>query len=140
MFKPICLFTGKAACQLVPKPTCVFMLKSTCQLIPIFSQKNAPCEIAKCVKYGMRQEGLEPPTYWFVASHSIQLSYWRTFNFNIISLLYDFVKSFLTCISLFTFCSHMYRRQTKYRLYCEYTILYVLQQTLYGRDIVIYRE
>ena len=23
-------------------------------------------------------EGLEPPTYWFVASHSIQLSYWRT--------------------------------------------------------------
>ena len=24
-----------------------------------------------------RQEGFEPPTYWFVASHSIQLSYWR---------------------------------------------------------------
>ena len=24
-----------------------------------------------------RQEGLEPPTYWFVASHSIQLSYCR---------------------------------------------------------------
>ena len=28
--------------------------------------------------YLVRQEGLEPPTYWFVASHSIQLSYWRT--------------------------------------------------------------
>ena len=25
----------------------------------------------------VRQKGLEPPTYWFVASHSIQLSYWR---------------------------------------------------------------
>ena len=27
----------------------------------------------------VRQKGLEPPTYWFVASHSIQLSYWRTY-------------------------------------------------------------
>ena len=25
----------------------------------------------------VRQKGLEPPTYWFVASHSIQLSYRR---------------------------------------------------------------
>ena len=25
----------------------------------------------------VRQKGLEPPTYWFVASHSIQLSYCR---------------------------------------------------------------
>ena len=25
----------------------------------------------------VRPEGLEPPTYWFVASHSIQLSYER---------------------------------------------------------------
>ena len=24
-----------------------------------------------------RQEGLEPPTFWFVAKHSIRLSYWR---------------------------------------------------------------
>ena len=28
-------------------------------------------------KWLVRQKGLEPPTYWFVASHSIQLSYWR---------------------------------------------------------------
>ncbi len=28
-----------------------------------------------------RLEGLEPPTYWFVASHSIQLSYKRIFSF-----------------------------------------------------------
>ena len=25
----------------------------------------------------VRLEGLEPPTFWFVAKHSIQLSYWR---------------------------------------------------------------
>ena len=25
----------------------------------------------------VRQKGLEPPTFWFVAKHSIQLSYWR---------------------------------------------------------------
>ena len=25
----------------------------------------------------VRRKGLEPPTYWFVASHSIQLSYYR---------------------------------------------------------------
>ena len=28
----------------------------------------------------VRQEGIEPPTSWFVARHSIQLSYWRTKN------------------------------------------------------------
>ena len=27
-----------------------------------------------------RQEGLEPATFWFVAKHSIQLSYWRRNN------------------------------------------------------------
>ena len=27
--------------------------------------------------YLVRRKGLEPPTYWFVASHSIQLSYRR---------------------------------------------------------------
>lgn len=27
-----------------------------------------------------RQEGLEPPTFWFVAKHSIQLSYQRICN------------------------------------------------------------
>ncbi len=29
------------------------------------------------VPFLVRPEGLEPPTYWFVASHSIQLSYER---------------------------------------------------------------
>ena len=29
----------------------------------------------------VRRKGLEPPTYWFVASHSIQLSYRRVPRF-----------------------------------------------------------
>ena len=29
----------------------------------------------------VRLKGFEPPTYWFVASHSIQLSYSRIFDF-----------------------------------------------------------
>ena len=29
----------------------------------------------------VRLKGFEPPTYWFVASHSIQLSYSRIWNF-----------------------------------------------------------
>ena len=29
--------------------------------------------------FKVRLEGLEPPTYWFVASHSIQLSYRRIY-------------------------------------------------------------
>ena len=28
-------------------------------------------------RFLVRQKGLEPPTFWFVAKHSIQLSYWR---------------------------------------------------------------
>ena len=28
----------------------------------------------------LREKGFEPPTFWFVAKHSIQLSYSRLFN------------------------------------------------------------
>ena len=34
-----------------------------------------------CVGGVARLEGLEPPTYWFVASHSIQLSYKRKYEY-----------------------------------------------------------
>ena len=30
----------------------------------------------------VRQKGFEPPTFWFVAKHSIQLSYWRICSFD----------------------------------------------------------
>ena len=39
------------------------------------SKKRKSTAIA--VLFLARLEGLEPPTYWFVASHSIQLSYKR---------------------------------------------------------------
>ena len=50
----------------------------------------------------MRRKGFEPPTYWFVASYSIQLSYRRMFSkricvpstMNIIAQWYPFVKGY----------------------------------------------
>ena len=51
-----------------------------CALVP-------PFRVPRCIKnsrhpngyleFLVRRKGLEPPTYWFVASHSIQLSYRR---------------------------------------------------------------
>lgn len=38
------------------------------------AQKNKTTQTKVCVVLLARCEGLEPPTYWFVASHSIQLS------------------------------------------------------------------
>ena len=42
----------------------------------------------------VRRKGLEPPTYWFVASHSIQLSYRRTFEIYLFNGIYytTFIK------------------------------------------------
>ncbi len=42
-------------------------------------------------------EGLEPPTYWFVASHSIQLSYRHVCLTN----LYYYTTKYLTCQAFF---------------------------------------
>ena len=44
----------------------------------IFDNKKAVFPIGNTAS--MRQEGFEPPTLWFVAIHSIQLSYWRTYT------------------------------------------------------------
>ena len=43
----------------------------------------------------VRPEGFEPPTFWFVAKHSIQLSYGRK--------LYLVVSPFISRIECFTF-------------------------------------
>ena len=45
----------------------------------IFYARRNKRPTRKGVRRLVRQEGLEPPTYWFVASHSIQLSYCRLF-------------------------------------------------------------
>ncbi len=37
-----------------------------------------PCHRCQGPRHGMRPGGLEPPTYWFEASYSIQLSYGRS--------------------------------------------------------------
>ncbi len=48
-----------------------------------------------------RQEGLEPPTFWFVAKHSIRLSYWR-----IIYLCQSMISQLVTkCKPFFEFLS-----------------------------------
>lgn len=62
-----------------------YLLRKVHSYLCTFLIKHLPNDL-------VRQEGLEPPTYWFVASHSIQLSYWRTFNFNIIAFKVIFVK------------------------------------------------
>ena len=41
--------------------------------------KNKKSKYLKGTCFLVRWKGLEPPTYWFVASHSIQLSYQRTY-------------------------------------------------------------
>lgn len=41
-------------------------------------QKEKPPNLT-IKRFMARQEGFEPPTLWFVARYSIQLSYWRLF-------------------------------------------------------------
>ena|GEM_PF-5476596 len=46
----------------------------------IFCRKQKISRSKLCIACSdlARQEGLEPPTFWFVAKHSIRLSYWRS--------------------------------------------------------------
>ena len=37
----------------------------------------------------VRLKGFEPPTFWFVAKHSIQLSYWRIQDVFVCDVLTD---------------------------------------------------
>ena len=54
----------------------------------------------------VRRKGLEPPTYWFVASHSIQLSYRRIPCLSRLSIIAQRGKN---CKSLFHFFSRKIR-------------------------------
>ena len=84
-------------------------------------QIRTPFRLQKCSDYGVlvRQEGLEPPTYWFVASHSIQLSYWRTFQlYNYITpyafsqvLSTDFDVNLINCSRLPLYLTNISRRR-----------------------------
>ena len=49
---------------------CVVMIYQACGL----DKKRTKLSLRPFL---VRRKGLEPPTYWFVASHSIQLSYRR---------------------------------------------------------------
>ena len=42
-----------------------------------FLSENKKADTQMGICFLVRRKGLEPPTYWFVASHSIQLSYRR---------------------------------------------------------------
>ena len=53
---------------------CIWNFSKLSQHIKIAKQINIYFAIL------VRRKGLEPPTYWFVASHSIQLSYRRICN------------------------------------------------------------
>ena len=44
-----------------------------------FQRTKIAKQINICFAILVRWKGLEPPTYWFVASHSIQLSYQRVY-------------------------------------------------------------
>ena len=65
---------------------------ANCKNSPVgcFAAQESPDGVKKeQIPFGIcslvRQKGLEPPTFWFVAKHSIQLSYWRILSFGQLS-------------------------------------------------------
>lgn len=75
-------------------------IKRSAQKPPYRQQKNlGVTEVfgaaSFCSHFMACLEGFEPPTYWFVASHSIQLSYRHTFpTLIIISQIFMYVNVF----------------------------------------------
>ena len=60
---------------------------------------NNPADTTVSAGLLVRRKGLEPPTYWFVASHSIQLSYRRICSNNI-TQCYLKCKTFFKLITI----------------------------------------
>ena len=59
-------------------PAAFFYAKSPLRVrVPLMNSQNKKSDLAMELSILVRPKGLEPLTYWFVASHSIQLSYER---------------------------------------------------------------
>ena len=56
--------------------------QSECAISFVMKRKNSSQAIRR-LRRVVRLKGFEPPTFWFVAKHSIQLSYWRIPQFRL---------------------------------------------------------
>ena len=68
-----------------------------------FQRTKIAKQINICFAILVRWKGLEPPTYWFVASHSIQLSYQRVYVLHF--LCFNTITQIKSkCNTFFIFC------------------------------------
>ena len=54
-----------------------YSIHDSAKFVKAFRQFDIKNSVTEITEPCMRRKGFEPPTYWFVASHSIQLSYRR---------------------------------------------------------------
>ena len=78
MHRPASLQKKKKPPGNISPGTLVFLLRKAGTMPRPVAAQNKKCRSKACFAPALvRLEGLEPPTYWFVANHSIQLSYNR---------------------------------------------------------------
>ena len=52
--------------------------RTKARFLPRYTAKRKTLKLLIYKRFRVvRQKGFEPPTFWFVAKHSIRLSYWR---------------------------------------------------------------